>query len=418
MNRPAEQKSDRIECPKGDGIRLSGWLLAGLVSAGTVVSVGTITGCNTSTRAPTAAKTKTPAARAAKIVAQGQILPAGGLIRLAATPGDIVDSVEVSIGDPVTAGQPLITMRSLKIHEARSQALQSRLQDAKQQKQNAIEQARLQLSATEVKLDRIASQAQALVRQEEILKLAEKQVTASENIFEKLSSIAKDPLTSDFVGALQLQQQQLAVSEAQLKYRQQAESFQQAKETAEFEKVAAEEERRAASMALQVAQSSLAVAAIESELNALEIQQQATVIVAPQAAVVVAINTRVGEAAAQFPLIELADDTKTICEAEVVETDAALIAPGQTVRITSPALSRELRGKVLRRGQLVGRPQLAIADPLAKADYRSVMVTIEIDPNDVPIASKWLQLQVNVEIELEAAKATIAEAPQATVSAP
>jgi ABC exporter DevB family membrane fusion protein len=412
MNRPAEQNSDRIECHKGDILRLSG-LLLGLISA--------VAGCNSSGKAQPTTKAKVPAVKISKIVAQGQILPAGGLIRLAATPGDVVDQIDVAVGDSVKANQPLITMRSLKVHEARMHALHSRLEDARQQKENAIEQARLQLSATEINLERIAAQAKALDRQEAILKLAENQVAASESVFEQLSSIAKDPLTRDFVGTLQLQQQQMAVSEAELKYRQQVESFEQAKETAAFEEVAAQEERRAANMALQVAQSSLAVAAIESEMKALDLQQQSSTVVAPQAAVVVAINTRVGEAAAQFPLIELADETKTICEAEVAETDAARIAPGQLARIASPALPQELHGKVLRRGQLVGRPQLAVADPLAKADYRSVTVIIEIDPSDVSLASKWLQLQVRVEIDLDSVKSpaapTLQLAPD-TVSAP
>jgi len=394
MNRPAEQKSDRFECQKGNPMRLRGLLVAGLVA------VAALGGCKSKSTIQPIVKAKTPAARISKIVAQGQILPKGGLIRLAATPGDTVDRIDVAVGDSVTAGQSLMTMRSLKVHEAHMHALKSRLQDAKDQKDNAIEQARLRLTATEVKLDQIAAQTKALDRQEEILALAEKQVTASEKVFEKLSSIANDPLTRDFVGTLQLEQQQISVGEANLKYRQQAESFRQAKATTEFENIAAEQAHRAANLALQVAESSLAVASIESELDALEIQQQSAIIVAPQAAVVVAINTRVGEAAAQFPLIELADDTKTICEAEVVETDAALITPGQIVRMTSPALPQELRGKVLRRGQLVGRPQLTVADPLAKADYRSVVVAIEIDPADVPIASKWLQLQVSVEIEV------------------
>ena len=271
-------------------------------------------------------------------------------------------------------------------------------------------------SATENKLAQIAAQAKALGRQEEILKLAEKQVTGSEKALERLNSIATDPLTSNFVGTLQIDQQRMALNEAQLKYRQQVENFQQAKEAVEFGAVAAEQESKAAKLAVQTAQSSLAVTAIEAEMKALEFQQPSAIVTAPQAAVVVAINTRVGEAAAQFPLIELADVTKVICEAEVVETDAALISPAQAVRITSPALPHELHGRVLRRGQLVGRPQLAVADPLAKVDYRSVTVTIEIEPADVPIASKWLQLQVSVEIELAADNSS--DQPASTAIAP
>ena len=410
MNWPSQHERDRPECHTGEFGAALKLMLVGLITL-------TVTpGCNSGSSTGTTVKAKPPIAKPSKIVAEGQILPAGGLIRLAATPGDIVDRVDVGVGDYVTAGQPLIIMRSLKLHEARVEALQRRFEDAKQQQASAIEQARLRLTATENKLAQIAAQAKALNRQEEILKLAEKQVTGSEKALERLNSIATDPLTSNFVGTLQIDQQRMAVNEAQLKYRQQVESFQQAKEAVEFGVVAAEQESKAAKLALQTAQSSLAVAAIEAEMKALEFQQPSAIVTAPQAAVVVAINTRVGEAAAQFPLIELADVTKVICEAEVVETDAALISPAQTVRITSPALPQELHGRVLRRGQLVGRPQLAVADPLAKADYRSVTVTIEIEPSDVPIASKWLQLQVSVEIELAADNSS--DQPASTAIAP
>lgn len=411
MNRPPEHKSDRIDSHRGVRVSLFALLLAGMLT------LAALEGCNSRSTTRSTTNAKPPIPRPSKIIAQGQILPSGGLIRLAATPGDIVEQIHVAVGDSVTANQPLMTMRSLKLHEARTQALRSRFEDAKQQQESAIEQARLRVAATEVKLDQVVAQSKALERQEDILKLAKKQVTESEKVLERLNLIAKDPLTSDFVGILQIEQQRIAVGEAQLKYRQQAESLQQAKESSEFGAGAAESELRAAKLALQVAQSSRALATIESEMQALEIQQQSAVLNAPQAAVVVAVNTRVGEAAAQFPLIELADVTKTICEAEVVETDAALIAPNQFARITSPALPQELHGKVLRRGQLVGRPQLAVADPLAKADYRSVVVVIEIDPADVPIASRWLQLQVSVEIEISADnasdnRATKADAPQ------
>ncbi len=404
MNRPAEQKSKRL------GLRL-------LLAAGLIAGVA-FPGCGKRAASNPNPPTQAAPTRPARIVAQGQILPEGGLIRLAATPGDVVDDILVAIGERVSEGKQLIVLRSSKVNEARRKALQSRLEDARQQQQNAIAQAQLRLSATEVKLEQIVAQTKALDRQQDLLKNAEKQVNAAEKVFERLSSISKDPLTRDFVGLLQLEQQQIAVGEAQLKYQQQVESFQQAKDGIEFESIAAKQEQRAAQLALEVAQSSLAVASIESELNALELQQQSSTVTAPQSAVVVAINTREGEAAGQFPLIELADDTQIICEAEVVETDAALVKPDQMVRITSPALPQTLHGKVERRGQLVGRPQLAVADPLAKADYRSVTVVIKLAPADVAIAAQWLQLQVNVEIELEPDTASPpSAAPNATTSA-
>jgi len=233
-----------------------------------------------------------------------------------------------------------------------------------------------------------------------LLTLGKEQVSAAEKALARVESVANDPLTSSFAGATQLDQQQIAVGEAELKYQQQAEAYEQAQDAAKLNAVAAAQELKAAQLALASAEQSMATKAIEAELKALELGLQSAYVNAPQDAVVVAINIRVGEAAAQYALIELADVTRVICTAEVVEGDVGLVKADQLVLINSPALPKVLHGKVLRIARLVGRPQLAVADPLAKADYRSVSVEIEIDSADVPIASNWLQLQVNVEIAI------------------
>ncbi len=126
--------------------------------------------------------------------------------------------------------------------------------------------------------------------------------------------------------------------EAELKYRQQVESQLQAEESAALSSSAAQQELTAAQLALEVAESSLAVTAIESELKALEVQEESALVRAPRDAVVVAINARVGEPVSQVPVIELADISKLICEAEVVELDAKLIKPSQRATLRSPAL--------------------------------------------------------------------------------
>ncbi len=56
---------------------------------------------------------------------------------------------------------------------------------------------------------------------------------------------------------------------------------------------------------------------------------------------------------------------------------------------------------------------LAVADPLAKSDYRSLNVIIEIDASDAEAAAKWLQLQVDVEIDVADAERAPAQAATA-----
>lgn len=399
MNRPQTQTSESIAelCSPPTALRFAFKLY---VFAATCGVCGLI-GCNRDTNSlPPSGNLPSAAALQTKVVAQGQILPAGGLIRLAATPGDVIDQIHVKVGDAVEAGQTLATMRSLKLQEARFDALQSRQRDAQHQQSSAIQQAQLQLTTAEAKVQQAVAQQESLERQAKLLELAKEQVAASEKALDRVESIAKDPLTSSFVGAMQVDQQRLAHGEAQLKYEQQAENYEQAKEAAQLNALASDQQLQAAKLAMRIAEQSLSVKAIESELKALEIQTVSATIKAPQAAVVVAVNSRAGETAAQFPVVELADVTQTICEVEVVEVDAGRVQKGQVAIISSPALPKELRGKVARISRLVGRPQLAVADPLAKADYRSLNVIIEIDPTDIPIASQWLQLQVKVEITI------------------
>jgi hypothetical protein len=124
--------------------------------------------------------------------------------------------------------------------------------------------------------------------------------------------------------------------------------------------------------------------------------------VAPRAGVVLAINAAEGESILHQPLIEMADDSELVCEVEVNELDAPRVAVGQTAEIRSRAFANPLHGAVAQKYQLVGRPQLRPLDPLARADYRAVTAVIELDQESIARARDWLQLQVDVEIQVTA----------------
>lgn len=360
------------------------------------------TGCLGKDSTSTAANAKQQRTRPTRIVGQGQLLPADGLIRLAATPGDVVDEIAVAVGDSVIAGQRLITLRSLRLRQSQLTAIDRRYADAQQQQANAIQAAKLRLEAAELKLRQVDAQQAALTRQTASMELAKQQVSTAKQILTRLENISADPLTKHFVGHIELDRQRLTVDDAELQYRQESEKLTQAKESIEWSRTAAEQERRAALTSLAQAEQSVATQALLAEMEALKLQQQSSYLEAPRTAHVVAINARVGEAAAQFPLVELAEASSTVCSVEVLETDAALVQPGQLATLSSPALPKKLHGQVLRRERLVGRPQLPPADPLAIADYRSARVIVKLDSDDALVASEWLQLQVTVEIELKA----------------
>ena len=98
-----------------------------------------LSGCRQDNRS---AQTPATGEASPRVVAQGQILPAAGIVRLSAAPGDIVQLVEVTeAGTHVEAGTELVVMRSSILREKEISALQAQLTAARQEKTHAIDHA-------------------------------------------------------------------------------------------------------------------------------------------------------------------------------------------------------------------------------------------------------------------------------------
>jgi len=335
------------------------------------------------------------------VVAQGQILPQGGIVQLSAPPGDVVLKLLVGVGDQVSQGQVLLELRSQELAAANLRTLHKRREVAAQERQLSIAAAQRQLTAATLKLEQVRAQQQSLDRKHELVQLAQEQVTAAERVLKQLEAIANNASTREFVGQLEIDRQQINVSQNQLNFRQQSEAQRQATEDVSWALRAAEEELTAANEQLEAAYNQPTLEVMDLEIEALQQQSIAARITTPMAGVVLAVNASEGEASLPMPIIELANLDQLVCEVEINELDAAVVEPGQTATITSRALGdKQLRGRVLRKFKLVGRPQLRSPDPLARVDYRTVTALIELDQPSAVIAKDWLQLQVSVTIDI------------------
>ncbi len=336
-----------------------------------------------------------------RIVCQGQILPAGGILKLSATPGDIVSQVAVAVGDHVQAGQTLLTMQSLQVADAKLKTLHKRREDATRQREQAIAAAQQQLSAAELKLEQLRSQQATAARTAKLLDLAKQQVDASKNVFQKMVDISTNPATKEFVGELEIDRQRIQVAQAELDYARQAETQKQSSEELSWALRAAELQRQTATEQLATAESSQALDILDLEIAAAIEQSATSRLQAPVDGVILAVNVREGESNLPGPQVEMADLNALVCEIEINEMDASMVEPGQAATITSRALGeRVLKGRVAKKFKLVGRPQLRSLDPLARADYRTVTAIVELDAPSTEIAKDWLQLQVEVELQM------------------
>ncbi len=342
--------------------------------------------------------------RSSGVFAQGQILPSGGIVRIYSTPGDTVIELPVTVGTDVNSGDTLAIMRSVKAIEVQRKVLAQQKKATQREQATAIRQAELRLSAAELKVRQANAQRTALEKRAELLELGKKQLAATERMLRSLETISHDSLTHEFVGQLEVERQRIAVDESRLKLAEQQTNYEQTEIELELASEAASHEVEAAQAMLAMAKEADAVSVIDERLKALESEAAQSVIVAPSNGVVLALGAPVGGSAVQTPLVELADLSKIVCEAEVNVAYAGQVSKGQRAIISSPAFGTDvqLTGRVREKNRLVGRPQLRSPDPLAASDYRTVPVIIDLD--DPKAASQWLQLQVEVVIKLDDAK--------------
>ena len=145
-------------------------------------------------------------------------------------------------------------------------------------------------------------------------------------------------------------------------------------------------------------QAEVEVRKAEAQLAVAEARFERSTVRAPLDGTVLRIFKWPGETTGDGPMLRLGDTSRMYAVAEVYETDVRHVRPGQTARITSPALPAELTGTVERVGLLVHKNDVLGIDPTAETDARVVEVRILLETADV--AARFIHLQVDVEIDV------------------
>jgi HlyD family secretion protein len=346
------------------------------------------------------------ASAARQINAQGKLLPARGIARLSGLPGDRVESILVKPGEPIAKDQPIAVLKSDSIKKIELEAAELKLAETrmtlstkKRELDLGVSLANSRVAAAEMSID-------LAKKQLEMAKQAEKQLPLLWRQIDSLRQLRNNPLTRAVVGGIELESREIeyekvsstteqSILAATSNLRQsemQLEQTRQSLQAAEFSRSAIEENSP--------------VAPFEKQIELLKIQLAESTIRAPYDATVVNILTEVGERITTLPIAEIADLSKMVCVAEVFEADVGRIQIGDNARLKSSALNRELEGKVIRIDRVVGGSQLRSPNPMARTDFRSVGVWIELDSGNSVVAADRLQLQVDVVITTSLANST------------
>jgi len=333
-----------------------------------------------------------------QILAQGRIQPAKGLIRIGAIPGDKVEQVLVQPGQTVRQSQPLIILQSQRLRALELEAATLRLEEARGMRQAKQQEAELAIDAATLKLQAAEQMLQQSNSQLGLARKGGEQVDSLGRQIALLQKLRDAPLTRAAIGTIELEAKKNELTKVTSISEQTLLAAEQALEMSKLQLLQSQKNLAAANESRKIVDQATPIASLEKQIEILKLQSEQAYVLSPIDGVVVNVDVEHGERTAQLPLLELADLSKMVCVAEVHESDVAKISIDDQAEIRSSALARPLKGRVQRIDRVVGSAQLRSPNPMARSDFRSIPVWVEIDADDIELAAQRLQLQVDVSI--------------------
>ncbi len=342
------------------------------------------------------------------ILAQGQLLPSNGVISVIAAPGDRIQSLQVTAGQAVKTGQTLGRLESQAAREGELAVALAQRKEAEAQAaaEQAVAEAKLEVARTQLEQARLQVQqakekfalAQASGGK---LDLLDQQVALAESKLAQMRNASSDPAAGRLITASTLDQQQLAVDQARSDLAAARAEARAASQAGDLAVKAAEQELRAAEVAITSGKAALPVESLDEQINLLQLQLDASKLISPIDGTVVAVHMHPGQPTTGQPILQIADLSNMICKVEVNVSQLSKVKPGARASITSAAIDGSLQGTVRSISRLIGSPQLPSPNPMARVDYRSGEVVVQIEPSDAPRAAELINLQVDVAIAHE-----------------
>ncbi len=336
---------------------------------------------------------------------QGKLLPASGLINIVAAPGErITRLTDKQIGDRVSVKEILATLYSRVLREKDLALAQSRLTDVLKNVEYEKQQAGYKLKSAQLALAEAAASDQQIAKQSQAIGLLESQLQVAQKLLDRLKKLQANSATKTLVNQSDIDKQTLVIEQLRLQ-------IDQAQVDVELATESAGRARQVAQNNLAAIEFSIAngdeATPLQSLKAGVDLAQQAldlTQIRAPiDQATILDIIVREGDSVTNQPIMVLGDLSNMNCEVEIVDSFLGLVDlekhDNLRAKITGSALKQPLFGTVIAKGLLIGSVSLKVPNPFAKVDQRTGVVTIRLD--DSATAAQFVNLQVDVEIEVE-----------------
>jgi HlyD family secretion protein len=306
--------------------------------------------------------------------------------------GDRVARLEVEEGDQVPAKAELVYLESHALRQTELELAQAQLRDAEARQQAEVAFGQAQVREAELAVEQLKTQDLELRAQQARIQSLEANLKVAQRDLERLQG-----LDAKLVSPQQREHQQLVATKAADDLAAARAQLDQLVATQEINRQLAAAKLQTAQAAIPRLEAAVQLESVKHNVDLARTQLEQSILRAPSNGRILKINVQPGEMIAQRPVIEMADTSQMYAVAEVYETDLRWVRPGQSARISSPALGTELSGVVERVGTVIARNTEVGLDPTRSADARVAEVMIRLDNSQS--AANLLHLQVDVEID-------------------
>ncbi|MGI8980645.1 MAG: efflux RND transporter periplasmic adaptor subunit [Pirellulaceae bacterium] len=335
------------------------------------------------------------------VVALGRLEPASGVVDVLAALGDRVEELTPKEGDAVEAGKEIGHFESRTLRQLEVALAMTQLQESESRMTAELDAAQKKLASAKIGEEGGAELAELDVESQaaqiELLKLHRDQAKADLARLEKLQNTP-----TELVSKQEVEHQTLAAKKAAEEVGASQAALERIKKGSALKQKSAAADRTAAEAGIEQARRAFPIDTLKQQLALAQERLKQATLTAPVNGTVLKIYTPKGSSVTQRPVLQIADLTQMVCIAEVYDNEIHRIRQQQEVTIESKTFQdasgkpKVLHGQVSRIGRTVASPALKAIDPYAPVDRHVIEVRIDIRPEDIPQAARFINLQVDV----------------------
>ena len=338
------------------------------------------------------------------VTALGRLEPSGEIIEISvssAAEGNRIEELLVKEGDEINKGETIAILDSrdrmgASLNQAKEQVAVAVANLAKVKagaKTGEIEAQQAAIARVEAERSNdIAAQQATISRIQAEVNNAQVEYRRYQQLYRD-GAISASEKDSKYL-TLATAKEQLAEAQANLNRIKSSQQQQIAEAKATLNKIAEVRPVDVDVAAAEVRQARAAVATAQAELDRSYIKS-------PQAGRVIKVLTRPGEVVSSNDgVVRIGQTSQMYAVAEVYESDINKVQLEQQATVTSSAIPYELTGTVESIGLEVERQEVVNSDPTANIDAKVVEVKVKLDPESGQKVAGLTNLQVKVRIDL------------------